>query len=183
MALVNRISRLFKADLHAVLDQLEEPEQVLKLAIRDMEDELGRAEQRIAALTHEQEDLTVRIEELKAAMFDVDAELDLCFRSGKDELARKLLRKKLEAERLCKRLTSNQLANRKAVADQRSLLDDNMASLQSLRQKAEFFAQRASASRCGTRRDATGWVSREMAVSDADIEIAFLREKDARSAS
>ena len=40
MALINRVSRLFKADFHAVLDQLEEPEQILKQAIRDMEDDM-----------------------------------------------------------------------------------------------------------------------------------------------
>jgi phage shock protein A len=33
MALINRISRLFKADFHAVLDQIEEPEGLLKQAI------------------------------------------------------------------------------------------------------------------------------------------------------
>ena len=38
MALINRVSRLFKADFNAVLDQIEEPEQLLKQAIRDMED-------------------------------------------------------------------------------------------------------------------------------------------------
>ena len=37
MALINRLSRLFKADFHAVLDQIEEPELLLKQAIREME--------------------------------------------------------------------------------------------------------------------------------------------------
>ena len=41
MALINRVSRLFRADFHAVLDQIEEPELLLKQAIRDMEDELA----------------------------------------------------------------------------------------------------------------------------------------------
>jgi len=42
MALINRISRLFKADFHAVLDHIEEPEALLKQAIRDMEDDLAK---------------------------------------------------------------------------------------------------------------------------------------------
>ena len=42
MALINRISRLFQADFHAVLDQIEEPEQILKQAIRDMGGRPGR---------------------------------------------------------------------------------------------------------------------------------------------
>ena len=41
MELINRIARLFKADFHAVLDQIEEPEALLRQAIRDMEDELA----------------------------------------------------------------------------------------------------------------------------------------------
>ena len=40
MALINRVTRLFKADIHAVLDQIEEPEQLLRQAVRDMEEEL-----------------------------------------------------------------------------------------------------------------------------------------------
>ncbi|RLA35148.1 MAG: hypothetical protein DRR11_01080, partial [Gammaproteobacteria bacterium] len=55
MALINRISRLFKADFHAVLDQIEEPEQLLKQAIRDMEDELATTEQSIILCAHDQE--------------------------------------------------------------------------------------------------------------------------------
>ncbi len=35
MAIVNRIRRLFHADVHAVLDIIEEPEAILKQAIRE----------------------------------------------------------------------------------------------------------------------------------------------------
>ena len=52
MALINRISRLFKADFHAVLDQIEEPEALLKQAIRDMEDDLASTEQRVSLCQH-----------------------------------------------------------------------------------------------------------------------------------
>ena len=46
MALINRMSRLFTADVHAVLDRIEEPEALLKQAIREMEEEVQGAEQR-----------------------------------------------------------------------------------------------------------------------------------------
>ena len=36
MALINRMSRLFTADIHAVLDRIEEPNVLLKHAIREM---------------------------------------------------------------------------------------------------------------------------------------------------
>ena len=47
MALVNRISRLFRADFHAVLDQIEEPDLLLRQAIREMQDDMAQDEQQM----------------------------------------------------------------------------------------------------------------------------------------
>ena len=113
MALINRVSRLFKADFHAVLDHIEEPEQLLKQAIRDMEDDLASTEQRINLCAHEQEALSIRKSELENALAEIDEELDLCFESEKDDLARNLIRKKLEAARLLKRLCVKHTVNEK----------------------------------------------------------------------
>jgi phage shock protein A len=183
MALVNRIARLFKADFHAVLDQLEEPEQVLKQAVRDMEDELAAAEQRIAALAHEREGLAARIGELEAALADTGQQLDLCFRSGRDELAKKMLRRKLESERLLRHLGTTRDALARQHEAERRLADENGAALTSLRQKAELFARRVPApAGTGSNADAA-WTVRQVAVSDEEVEIAYLREQELRSAS
>ncbi len=184
MALINRISRLFKADFHAVLDQIEEPEQLLKQAIRDMEDDLASTEQRTVLCTHDQDALSGRKRELASAITDFDAQLDLCFESGKDELAKSLIRKKLEAERLLKRLGAKHAANAKYLDEQREKLDENKATLESLRQKAELFAQRIPARiNDGSEFDDIAWMAREMTVGDDEVEIAYLREKSSRSAS
>ena len=37
MALVTRLSRLFQADFHAVLDRIEEPDLQLRQAVREMQ--------------------------------------------------------------------------------------------------------------------------------------------------
>ena len=184
MALINRISRLFKADFHAVLDQIEEPELLLKQAIRDMEDELAAAEQRIALCAHDQETLSARKAELESAVVDFDKELDLCFASQKENLAKGLIRKKLEAERLLKRLASKHAANEQYLAEQRRMLEENGATLESLRQKADLFAHRAPVHGDGSSEfDDIAWMAREMTVGDDEIEIAFLREKSIRSTS
>ena len=184
MALINRISRLFKADFHAVLDQIEEPEQLLKQAIRDMEDDLAITEQRIKLCTHDQEALAVRKNEIEDAITGFEAKLDLCFESDKDELAKNLIRKRLEAECLLKRLNAKHAANAKYLAEQETTFGQNSATLESLRQKAELFAQRAPAHADGSSEfDDIGWMTREMVVGDDEVEIAYLREKSLRSAS
>lgn len=183
MALINRVSRLFKADFHAVLDQIEEPELLLKQAVRDMEDELSATEQRIALCAHEQDALAVRRREIQASTDDINSQLDLCFESGRDELVRGLIRKKLEAERILKRLDARFEANDSRLGEQRKLLDDNRATLESLRQKAELFAQRGPSIEGSTQYDDIGWLARDMSIGDDEVEIAFLREKAKRASS
>jgi len=184
MALINRVSRLFKADFHAVLDQIEEPEQLLKQAIRDMEDDLAATEQRIKLCAHDTEALSVRKSELVNALAEIDEQLDLCFESDKDDLAKNLIRKKLEAARLLQRLNTKHAANEKYLADQGAMLDENRTTLEGLRQKAELFAQRSPVHSTGSSEfDDIAWMAREMAVGDDEVEVAFLREKGLRGAS
>jgi len=184
MALINRVSRLFKADFHAVLDQIEEPEQLLKQAIRDMEDELVATEQRIMLCAHDTETLAVRKNELVNTLAEIDEQLDLCFESEKEGLAKNLVRKKLETTRLSKCLNAKYAANEKHLAEQGAMLDENRATLEGLRQKAELFAQRSPVhSGAGSDFDDIAWMAREMAVGDDEVEVAFLREKSRRGTS
>ena len=62
MALIHRVSRLFRADFNAVLDHIEEPELLLRQSIRDMEDELADCDRRIARRRQEQVSLQGRCE-------------------------------------------------------------------------------------------------------------------------
>ena len=182
MALINRVSRLFKADFHAVLDQIEEPEILLKQAIREMEDELTETEQRIRVCAHDQEALTTRKSEVDSKLAEIDDELDLCFASKKDDLAKGLIKKKLEAERLVKRLNAKHSAADKYLTERRATLDENRATLEGLRQKAELFSQRAPAD-SESEFDDIAWMAQELRVSDDEVEVAYLREKNARSQS
>lgn len=183
MALINRVSRLFKADFNAVLDQIEEPEQLLKQAIRDMEDELAAGEHRVALCLQEQEALGARREEISAAAGEFDTQLDLCFESGKDELAKSIIRRKLEARRLLNRLDGSLEANDRFLDRQRKLLDENRATLDGLRQRADLIVSRAPSGANGAAGADIDRIARELRVGDDEVEIAFLREKAARSGS
>ncbi len=184
MALINRVARLFRADFNAVLDRIEEPAELLRQAIRDMEDELAAAEQRIQARAHDQDALDQRRSELVAKLGEIEEELDLCFAQNKESLARSLVRRKLEAERLVKRLDSKLTANGRALELQQARVEENRATLEGLQQKAEVFAQREpSESGAGSEFDDLAWMARELSVTDDEIDVAFLREQQARSAS
>ena len=99
MAMITRLSRLFEADFHALLDRIEEPDLQLKQAVREMQFALDQDRQRLKLLQHEAEQLakttSVVVERLKA----FDEELDICLAAKKDDLARDLVRRKLAGDR------------------------------------------------------------------------------------
>lgn len=177
MALIHRISRLFKADVNAVLDRIEEPELLLKQAIRDMEDELASAEQRIAQGVRDQEVLAERQRELKSTIKDITKQLDLCFDSDKEELARRQIRRRLEAEQLLKHVDVQHDRNQATLDSQRTKLKENRATLESLRQKAELFTVSTHKKMGESEGD------HNIAISDDEVEIEYLREQTARAAS
>ena len=98
MALITRLTRLFKADMHAVLDRLEEPDALLRQAIREMEEEVSQNARRLQAKEHEIQQVSSRIKEVEKSLNGLDAQLDLCFEAENESLARSLLRRKLEGE-------------------------------------------------------------------------------------
>lgn len=174
MALINRMARLFTADVHAVLDRIEEPGALLRHAVREMEEELARGEQRLRVLEHEHGELGERQRKSEAARAELDEQLDVCFANGNDELARRIVRRRLETERLERHLAERRAALAKELAAQRAVVEEQRERLDAMRQKAEILAA-APAGDDLERRD--------FAVDDAEVEVAFLRERQKRRPS
>jgi len=178
MALIRRMSKLFSADLHAVLDRMEEPEVLLKQAIRDMEEELAKQEQRIKWLRREKEQLTSREHELHTTPVEIDKKLDLCFEGGKDDLAKKLIRRKLQAERLAQHVKTKHEAAAKTLAEYEADLEENQERLEGMRQRAECFVADASVERAER-----SFADADLPIGEDEVEVAYLREKQRRSKS
>jgi phage shock protein A len=172
MALINRVSRLFQADINAVLDRIEEPELLLRQAIREMEEELGRDERRVRDLGYERDRLEDQRVELGEAMARYEEELDLCFASGKDDLARTLVRRKLESQE-CLRTVSRQLGKlNESLSELGRRLSEDQQRLEAMRQKAEVLTPDTGPGDFRPVADAC--------IGDEDVEVAFLREQAKR---
>lgn len=174
MALINRMSRLFTADLHAVLDSIEEPDVLLKHAVREMEEELARGEQVIRALEHERGTLAERRRKTRALLEELDEQLDVCFADGNEELARKVIKRRLETERLERHVAERLGTLDEEVAARRASLDEQREQLDVMRQKAELLATTAGGDE---------WSKTDFAVGEAEVEVALFRERQKRRPS
>lgn len=178
MALITRVARLFRADFHAVLDRIEEPDVLLKQAVREMQDSVDQDEQRIKLLTHERDQLVVRQADLEQSIAKIEEELDICFVADKEDLARTLIKRKLEAQQHHKLLQRKTETLQESVTELGSRIQENRSHLHAMQQKVELLAQDKSSSH-----DETPWATVQPAVSDDDVEVAFLREKQKRGTS
>lgn len=176
MALITRVSRLFRADLHAVLDRIEEPDVLLRQAVREMEEELARDEQQLKLLRHEHGGLVNRESDLHGSLGEIEEELDVCIESGKDDLARAIVKRKLEVLRLRKVLSRRREELDESVTGLKRRLGENRARLDGMRQKAELLAENEAPAHAEE-----SWTTPDLSIRDEDVEVALLREKQKRS--
>lgn len=175
MALIGRVSRLLRADLHAVIDQLEEPEILLRQAVREMEEILATDRQRHKQLLREQVLLEEREKEIRQSLSSGENELDLCFEHGREALARDLIRRRLEAEGILKALSSKHARVVKSCGELNAAIEHNHSRLETIRQKAELLAAekyKEPSDDCRHNLDSR--------ILDQEVELELLREKQKR---
>lgn len=177
MALIHRVSRLLTADIHAVLDRLEEPEALLRQAIREMEEALARTEARVAALEQERAAVVRRASQVEEALTALDADLGAALDAGNDGLARRLVRRKLEGSGLGKHLSIRLETLAASLDAERAALAEQREQLELTRQKAELFGGERFAPSGEQRFD------RELGVSEDEVDAALARERQRRRPS
>ncbi len=178
MPLITRISQLFHADMNAVLDQIEEPQLLLKQAIREMDQTISQSERQIKLLEYEKLQFIHKQDELSQSLKELEEQLKICFKSGKDDLAHLLIKRKLETKHYLNSLlakTANSVENIRKLVTQ---LKKYQSQLDSMKQKAQLFNQDNAENT-----DISSWHSHSFSVQDEDVEIAFLQEKQKWSES
>ena len=181
MTLIHRMTRLFKADLHGILDCLEEPEEVVKQTIRDMEDALATKEQALTELHTALQRLAAEETAVTRAVQEIEQRIDLCFQAGNEALAKHFIRQRLEAERQAKQVAraveeiqTRRVALEQTIAEQREQL---AAVVQQLNMVTEARQRQAGVT--------SSFVPGQggAVITDDDVEVAFLEEKRRRAGS
>lgn len=177
MALITRFTRLFQADIHAVLDRIEEPDVLLSQAIREMEEDIARDEQSIRVLRHDLRQVSGQQDDIDKTENELHGELDVCLNSGSEDLARAVIRRKLQANQMNRTLNRKHKSITDSLSDLDNRLTENRERLSVMHQKSELLSDNEI-----TAHPEPFWVPGPAVVSDEDVEVALLREKQRRAA-
>lgn len=175
MALINRFSRLFRADLHAVLDRIEEPTLLLKQAVREMEEDVFEDERNLKLISFEQEQTPLLLDEVEESLKELQLEITLCLDSKNEKLARSVIRRKLELQQRAKRIKQKTDGLNKELASLTERLQTNRSRLMAMQQKLEILEEDQA-----NQSNHSAVYDTDITISEDDIEVALLKEKGDR---
>lgn len=99
MGVLNRISNMLRAKANGALDEMENPIELLDQKIRDMEESLNAAKLSSAQILGNVHETERKMETAKRESQEFDEKVKLAMTKENDELAKRALVKKLEADK------------------------------------------------------------------------------------
>jgi phage shock protein A len=170
MAIFSRLTRLLKADIHGLLDFLEEPEVTLRQAIREMEEELLLNRTRLKRLEDEICTTEKNRLEVTKKISDLSSDIALCFKESKAELAKSKVRERLinESHLLLLKSDFETLSTRHEKI--KATITEQEKCVESYNQKLTLFSKDKISSISPS-------IQSHSKISDDDVEMAFLKER------
>ncbi len=144
MPILNRVKRLFQADVHAILDVIEEPEAVLKQAIREMQESLDQKQGQLARSGRMLDALRNNQTRLEAELSKAVGDLALCLKNGPEELSRKTIARKLALQKHLLVIEQRITDLEKLRNEQRSAIEIQQSQLESILEKSRIFVPEVS---------------------------------------
>lgn len=99
MGIIDRLSNMVKAKVNDKLDDIENPIELLDQKIRDMEESLNNAKLSSAQILGNVHEIEKKMAAAKAESEDFDAKVKLALSKNNEDLAKRALAKKLEADK------------------------------------------------------------------------------------
>jgi phage shock protein A len=94
MGIMDRVSRLLRANVNDMLDRAEDPESTLDQILRDMETNIGQARTQVASMIAQEKELQADLKEVQELSGEWQSKAQRAVEAGKDDLAREALRRK-----------------------------------------------------------------------------------------
>lgn len=137
MGIFKRISNMTKAKANEILDNIEEPILLCDQKIRDMEVSLKEAQLSSAQVIGNANEIKINMEKAKKDVITWEERVKLSVSNGNDDLAKKALVKKMDAEKRYNTLMSSYEVARKQADDLKDRLQKLSQEIQDTREKRD----------------------------------------------
>lgn len=124
MGILDRVSRLLRANVNDTLDRAEDPEKMLDELLREMEGEIRQARTQVASMIAQEKELAADKAEADRVAADWQRRAELAVDQGRDDLAREALRRKRDGEENARVYAEQLAAQQQSVSRLKSQLQE-----------------------------------------------------------
>jgi len=150
MGILDRVSRLVRANVNDLIDKAEDPEKMIDQILRDMQSNIGTARQTVASMIAQEKELEADLAETRQLSGEWAEKAKRAVAAGKDDLAREALRRKRDNDENMKVYEQQHAAQQQTVGklkDQLRLLESKYQSTMGQRDSLIARQRRAKASK------------------------------------
>lgn len=141
MGVFGRISNMFRAKVNNALDEVENPIELLDQKIRDMEESLSKAKLSSAQILGNVHEIEKKMNAAKKESAEWDEKVKLALSKGNEDLAKKALQRKLDADKNYENLSRSYTD----AASKADAIKKNLKSLEEEIQKTRTYRDEAAA--------------------------------------
>jgi len=178
MGIMTRILRLWKADIHGVMDQFEDKELLLKQHLREMENNLQHKKGRlkhISETSHRiQNDLTARQLEIDK----LEKDLNLALTKEKDDIAKLLIRKLRVQQNHCKQIHQQCESMTKEQEQLSQIIEEQKLQYETLKIKAATFCREAEQTKFYAASTVSNETGNTYSIDEEEVELELMRRKE-----
>ena len=183
MGIMTRVVKIFKADIHGVMDQLEDQGLLLKQHLREMEEALNLKEAKLNKMLASRNQMQKEYDKYKQQTEILEKDLAVSIHKNKDDIARMLIRKIIPLSSLRDELAGNMKALNEEISAYKDHLDQQRLQYEQLRHRSVEFFQKTQMQEW--RNDLSDVVpnGKYGEVSDEEIELELIKRKEALGAA
>ncbi|UCG11084.1 MAG: PspA/IM30 family protein [Deltaproteobacteria bacterium] len=178
MGIMTRCMRLFKADIHGVMDQLEDKGLLLKQHLRDMEEALACKETRVRKLVASRDQAQRDYEKYTRECEKMDQDVVAAIEKNKDDIARQLIKKLKPLSYLRDELGRHIEALKLEIIQLREDVDHQRLQYEQIRLRSRDYFQRVEREQWTTVVSATIPVDIAADPTEEEVELELLKRKD-----
>lgn len=179
MAIFTRIIRLFKADIHGIMDQIEDQGLLLKQYLRDMEESLNQKEAQFKKMVHSRDQAQQAYQTGKKETANLEQDLEVAIKKDRDDIARMLIKKLKPLTRIQADRHSHIERLNQEIDQFKAHVEQQRIQYEQLKQKASEYFHRTETQQWQEPLSALqpGFSSHEL--SEEEVELELLQRKEA----
>ncbi len=179
MGIMTRFTRIFKADIHGVMDQIENKQLILKQCLREMETSLTKKQSTLNQLKTALEQIQNEARQINREKEKSEQDLKTAILKEKEDIARLLIRKRMKADH---HLESS-FHQAESIEKKIHMLTENIEAQKhqyaEMQLRSESWIQKADHQQWEVSASGTIAQNAWQSISDEEVELELLKQKDA----